>query len=480
MFKKHRFIIYGALIIIVVFAIFAGIQVNESSYFKKLAIEQATNDVNLTAMDLNSQITNMSTEQRVVSQMMANDIFLLRWCEEENEDTESAHAKELYEYLKTYQLKYNYDVVFFVSNKTYNYYYNDGLNKVVSRDSEFDSWYFNFLNLNQEYDIQIDHDEVNDYGVSLFVNCLVVDKDGNTIGVVGVGNKIDDFEASVSSLTDSLSINAGIVNKGNAHNSFTGSSGFYMTASDAAANFNISEEDVLKNVGTQGSTWTDGYLCTTVYHNKDLNWNIIVQKNTKELVASMLEQTYGRFVFMISTTLAVSIVCVILLSRLNRATRFNENIDELTGLINAKLFREIFQEKRKKRFHQKKSCLFVLDIDNFKHFNDTYGHMYGNTIIRMMASNLKDLIASDGVVCRWGGDEFIGIIYHNVAESKIMMDELQCMVNKLETRSPLSFSCGITKINNHKSLEENFKLADSALYTSKENGKGQVTVAKAR
>ena len=69
--------------------------------------------------------------------------------------------------------------------------------------------------------------------------------------------------------------------------------------------------------------------------------------------------------------------------------------------------------------------------------------MYGNTIIRMLASNLKDLIAGDGVVCRWGGDEFIGIIYHNVAESKIMMDELQCMVNKLETKSPLSFSCGI-------------------------------------
>ena len=107
MFKKHRFIICGALIIIVVFAIFAGIQFNESTYFKKIAIEQATNDVNLTAMDLNSQITNMSTEQRVVSQMMANDIFLLRWCEEENEDTESAHANELYEYLKTYQLKYN-------------------------------------------------------------------------------------------------------------------------------------------------------------------------------------------------------------------------------------------------------------------------------------------------------------------------------------------------------------------------------------
>ena len=409
--------------------------------------------------------------------MMANDIFLFKWCEDETGDTDDEHAQNLYDYLKAYQTKYNYDIVFFVSNKTYNYYYNDGLNKVVAPDDEFDSWYFNFLDLNQEYDIQIDHDEVNDFSVSLFVNCLVVDKSGEILGVVGVGNKIDDFESSVGDLTENLSISAGIVNKGNAHNSFKGSSGVYMTTEDAATAFNLSEDDVLMDVDKAGYTWIDGYLCTTIYHNNDLNWNIVVQKDTRSTVNNMLRQTYGRVSLMFVIILGFGIICIVLLSRLNSATRIKENTDELTGLINAKLFREIYEEKRKKLFHKTKASLFILDIDNFKHFNDTYGHMYGNTIIRTMATYLNDSIGSNGIVSRWGGDEFVGIVFLDVQNTKAVMDELQQLVQQLDTKSSLSFSCGIAEIDYHKSLDDSFKFADSALYTSKGNGKAQSTIA---
>ena len=225
MLKRHGFKIFGIFIIVTLLLIFTVIRVNEGSYFQELAVNQAVNDVELTALDLNSQITNISTEQRVVSQMMANDIFLKEWCEDETSDAGTEHAQFLYSYLKAYQEKYDYDVVFFVSNNTYNYYYNDGLNKVISPDDDFDAWYFNFLDLNQEYDIQIDHDEVNDYSVSLFVNCIVEDNEGNTLGVVGAGQEIDDFESSVEYLMNNLDVSTGVVNIGNAHNSFTGSSG---------------------------------------------------------------------------------------------------------------------------------------------------------------------------------------------------------------------------------------------------------------
>ena len=478
MFKNHGFVILGAIIIIIVFGIFAGIQFNEGAYFKELAIEQAINDVELTAIDLNSQITNISTEQRVVSQMMANDIFLIMWCQEETTDTEGEHAQILYDYLKAYQEKYNYDIVFFVSDKTYNYYYNDGLNKVVSKEDEFDSWYFNFLDLDLEYDIQIDHDEVNDFAVSLFVNCIVVDSDGKTLGVVGIGNKVDDFETSIDVLAQNLRVSTGIVNKGNAHNSFTGSAGVYMTSEDASKTFNLSEDDVLMDVDTSGCTWTEGFICTAIFYNKNLNWNIIVQKDTDDIVRNMLKQTYGRVTFMLVIILIFSIICIILLSRLNKATKERENIDEITGLANAKLFREVFEEKRKKLIHKKDSCLIILDIDDFKYFNDTYGHLYGNTILRTMANCLVDSIGNDGIVARWGGDEFIGAIFLNVEETKSRMDELQQVVQQLDTKSMLSFSCGIAKINHSKSLDENFKVTDGALYESKDNGKARSTVAK--
>lgn len=477
MFKKHGFKIFGIFIIVISLLIFIVIQMNEGSYFQELAMEQAINDVELTALDLNSQITDISTEQRVVSQMMANDIFLKGWCADETADADTEHAQLLYSYLKAYQEKYDYDIVFFVSNKTYNYYYNDGLNKVISPEDDFDAWYFNFLDLNQEYDIQIDHDEVNDYSVSLFVNCIVEDINGNTLGVVGAGQEIDDFESSVEHLMDNLDVSTGIVNIGNAHNSFTGSSGAYMTVEDAMDTFNLSADDITMEVGNEGYTWTDGYLCTTILHNSDLNWNIIVQKDTQEFVNALLRQTYSRVSFLFMLILVFIIICIVLLVKLNTATRTHENTDELTGLMNSKLFNETFERDKKKLFiNSRKTSLFILDIDNFKHFNDTYGHLYGNTVIATMGVKLKEAVGDKGIVSRWGGDEFVGALSMNADEAKVLLDELLINIKQLDTKSPLSFSCGIANINSHMTLVDNLKMADDALYKSKNTGKGCCTI----
>ncbi|MBQ1502286.1 MAG: hypothetical protein IIZ45_06725 [Firmicutes bacterium] len=164
--KKNAYLIANLILIIMALAVFFGIQTNEYAFFKEMAFRQAQNDVELSVADINYQITNLSLEQRVSAEMMANDIFLKSWCRKETEDAASEHHQVLYQYLSEYKKKYNYDVVFFVSDKTYNYYYDEGLNKVISPEDDFDVWYFNFLNLNQDYDIQIDHDEVNGFSVS--------------------------------------------------------------------------------------------------------------------------------------------------------------------------------------------------------------------------------------------------------------------------------------------------------------------------
>ena len=478
MIKKHGALMLATAIVVMILAAFAGIQFNEGMYFKQLALSQAANDVELTALDLNSQITNISTEQRVVSQMMANDIFLKEWCEDESSDATTSHAKKLYAYLKAYKEKYDYDTVFFVSNRTYNYYYDGGLNKVISPDDDFDVWYFNFLDLNKEYDIQIDHDEVNNFSVALFVNCRVLDENGDILGVVGAGKRMEEFESSVETLMENLSVNACIVNIGNAHNSFEGSAGIYKSVDDAAEIFGISADEVVMDVGDEGYTWYDGYLSTTIHRNNELDWNIIVQKNTYGMVNDMLHQTYGRVSFMLIVIMIFIVIAIILLSKLNVFIRYRENTDELTGLINSKLFRETFDQKRKKFIHKKNMSLFILDIDNFKNFNDSFGHMYGNTVIRAMGTGLKEAIGKEGIVSRWGGDEFIGLIFLAPLEAKTILDELQYKIRKLDAKSPVSFSCGIVKINHHKTLDENFNNADKALYESKAKGKAQCTIVK--
>lgn len=61
--------------------------------------------------------------------------------------------------------------------------------------------------------------------------------------------------------------------------------------------------------------------------------------------------------------------------------------------------------------------MFVFDIDDFKIINDTYGHIFGERVICLIASS-SDIIGKSGIIARWGGDEFAGILQGSLEESK--------------------------------------------------------------
>ena len=74
--KKNSLLIANIIVVVLIIVIFAGLQINEYTYYKNLAIKQAREDVAFTASDISSGLTIATTEQVVASQMMANDIFL--------------------------------------------------------------------------------------------------------------------------------------------------------------------------------------------------------------------------------------------------------------------------------------------------------------------------------------------------------------------------------------------------------------------
>ncbi len=474
--KGYLYLITNIVIIVMICVIFGSIQANELSFYKQLAHEQAANDVNLTATDINAKITSIATEQLVASQMMANDIFLKHWCENETSDSTSDLSQMLCTYLAEYKKAYDYDVVFFVSNKTYNYYYDGGLNKVISPDDDFDVWYFNFLGLNKNYDIQIDHDEVNQNSVSLFVNYLVKGENDEILGVVGAGKKIDEFQESLSNLVETFGVDICVVNTGNAHNSFKSSSGYYKTSEDAANELGISVEDVLRSVDEKGVTWTDNDNCFSLKHNNNLNWNILVRKDTTDIINRLLHQSYKRVFFLVILILIYILISFTFLLKILQMDHLNENTDDLTGLMNNKLFKERYSKLS--HINKGNSSLFILDIDNFKNFNDSYGHLYGNTVLHLVASELTAAIGSDGVVARWGGDEFVGIIYHKSGKALEILNNVQKELNTQDTKSVVTFSCGISDLDSKATLKESFDITDNALYKAKENGKACCYVFK--
>jgi diguanylate cyclase (GGDEF)-like protein len=152
------------------------------------------------------------------------------------------------------------------------------------------------------------------------------------------------------------------------------------------------------------------------------------------------------------------------------------SLDKLTGLYN----RQGIQESYLQRMDNKETLfLIMLDIDNFKRINDTYGHNEGDAILVNLATTLTAHLREDAVIGRWGGEEFVVICS---AKNHTVATQIAERVRKSIADSQLSLylrvtcSVGITNIDRRATLEDNLERADKALYQSKQDGKNRVSM----
>jgi diguanylate cyclase (GGDEF)-like protein len=150
-------------------------------------------------------------------------------------------------------------------------------------------------------------------------------------------------------------------------------------------------------------------------------------------------------------------------------------IDSLTGLCNRRaldqaLIRELARAERKKH----PVCLLMIDIDNFKMINDTYGHQSGDTILVEMGKTLKTNIRRSDVGCRWGGDEFIMLFPEcNIEDSLKRAGEIKEIFKEKTFNFSgksinMTLSIGLACYPDHGvSAEELIHAADHAMYRAK-------------
>jgi diguanylate cyclase (GGDEF)-like protein len=160
--------------------------------------------------------------------------------------------------------------------------------------------------------------------------------------------------------------------------------------------------------------------------------------------------------------------------------------DALTGLYNHRFcMGKIVEEvNRAERFNRPLSII-TADIDNFKHYNDTHGHLRGDDLLRIFASVLKQQMRTADFVCRTGGEEFMMILPEtDKAEAVLIADRLRITIEKhpfpyKETQPGrhLTVSLGVASyIQGQMDLQKLMKSADDALYQAKRSGKNQVAV----
>ncbi len=160
--------------------------------------------------------------------------------------------------------------------------------------------------------------------------------------------------------------------------------------------------------------------------------------------------------------------------------------DGLTGLRNHREFQQILKDEitRSIRYNDH-LALVICDIDFFKKLNDTWGHQFGDLVLKGISSHLESCIR-EGVdtAARYGGEEFALILVKNDEKSAAETTErIRAHIANLIFKTPtgedihVTMSFGIAIYRQHaKQIDELIKKADKALYRAKENGRNRVEV----
>ncbi len=143
--------------------------------------------------------------------------------------------------------------------------------------------------------------------------------------------------------------------------------------------------------------------------------------------------------------------------------------DSLTGLMNHAHAKSIIQEKLSEQT-EKKFLLAVMDMDNFKAINDTYGHIAGDEALKNISAKIKNVLPSDGVAARIGGDEFM-IFWECIGDAEASAKKIFRAFKVKFEQDDASLSMGISTSDFSRDYEELFRLADMALYAAKDAGK---------
>ncbi|MBT2332423.1 EAL domain-containing protein [Variovorax paradoxus] len=162
-----------------------------------------------------------------------------------------------------------------------------------------------------------------------------------------------------------------------------------------------------------------------------------------------------------------------------RGLRFMASHDELTGLFNrAALQHELARAIKRSSRHQRQFAVMFVDLDRFKHINDTLGHGVGDEMIKICGERLTALLREDDVVARFGGDEFVLLLENlsSASDAAVLAEKvLACCAEPFVVEGRelyVSASVGVSVYpEDGGDAEALLKNADTAMYRAKERGR---------
>lgn len=168
-------------------------------------------------------------------------------------------------------------------------------------------------------------------------------------------------------------------------------------------------------------------------------------------------------------------------------------IDGLTGLVNRSGFDQKLADCLADTAAQAQAscqgpCLLMCDIDHFKQINDTYGHLFGDKVIRAVAAVIKENVKGRDIAARYGGEEFVVLLPETSLQgAQALAEQIRHAIEKGRIRrggseesvARVTLSLGVARYQPGEAPATFIERADRALYLSKQNGRNRVTLAAA-
>ncbi len=186
--------------------------------------------------------------------------------------------------------------------------------------------------------------------------------------------------------------------------------------------------------------------------------------------------TYTELDLKILSTIVRQVAIAIENAQLSKELKYLTIRDPLTSLYNHRHLMEClaYEIKRFRRF-KRPLCVLIMDVDNFKEYNDVFGLLEGDIVLKEISEVLKESLREVDIVCRYAGDEFIAIL-PETSEKEVLRiaEEIKTLVSKCEFAVPVTLSMGIAKCREAMNRHELVLKANALLHKAKDDGKNRI------
>lgn len=329
LFKTNLLI---SVILLVGFILTAVLSYQANYQASLVNIEQVSS---LTAEGIYYQLTAMFTKPVNISLTMAHDSLLIDHLLSEQEHLEDEdYIKTTKTYLDNYKQKYGFDSVFLISSVSSRYYNFNGLDRVLIKGNPENIWYYELLDSELEYALNVDNNEVvgADNKITVFVNCKITAPDGSVIGVVGVGIRMDYMKELLQGYENDYGINASLIDQDGIIEISTTYTGYekmdWFEAHDQepirrqVLGWNKGNDNLELWTGSQAPDSHKSYVVSR--YIPELSWDLVVEQDTDHLIEDMNRQLYRTGLILAAVIITVVIVIT------NVIRNFDRQITKLT------------------------------------------------------------------------------------------------------------------------------------------------------